>query len=420
MKLHQQAQATASLDLAQTALSADRPHDSLLHATEAVRLDPASIDARLLLAKIQLELQRPADALTSLDAASHYDGQGERALDMAVLRTLALTADGRDDDALPLLSELTDQCPDDAHLHRMAAAACERAGRADGAIHHMKRVVELEPGDQAAARTLARLLAASDPQAGIRFLQQNRPTLSLADQWQATQWMRQAGRHRDAEENYRRLLATSPSDPTLWIEAGQHAERLGSLDVTVDRFMQAIATQGPHQAAARAGLAQAFMHAGRFEQAAWWWWRAAQCDRSNVDAWASLAVCALSADRPHLVNLAQRRMLALTDEDATMFSMAQAWLHATTGDVIRSATQVATTAPPTASPLTWILQQSADVLAEQAAKNPGWADTLYHSAICEAAMGDHQAAREHVQAALDINPNDRAATTLAARLPKAA
>lgn len=420
MKLHQQAQATASLDLAQTALSADRPFDSLRHATEAVRLDPASVDARLLLAKIQLELQRPTDALTSIDAASHYDGEGERALDMAVLRTLALVADGRDGDALPLLSELTDECPDDAHLHRVAAAACERVGRNDGAVHHMKRVVELEPSDQAAARTLARLLAASDPQASIRFMQQNQQNPSPAEDWQATQWMRQAGRHRDAEENYRKLLATSPSDPMLWIEAGEHAQLLGSLDVAIARFTHAIEIRGSHQASARSGLARAFMHAGRFEQASWWWWKTAQCDRANVDAWASLAICALSADRPHLVDLAQRRMDALADEDAAMFSMAEAWLHATTGDVIRSATESAKPAMPTASPLTWILQQSADVLAEQAAKKPGWADTLYHSAICEAALGEHEAARDHVQAALDINPNYKAAMTLAARLPKAA
>ena len=420
MKLHQHAHALASLDLANTALSAERPVEAIQHAMEAGRLDPASVPARLLVARIQLELQRPSDAITSLDAASHYDADDQHALDIAVLRAIAIVADGRDQDALPLLSELTDQCPADAHLHRLAAAACQRVGKTEAAIKHLQRVVALEPSDQAAARSLARLLAPHDPQASIDFIQPASRRGSAVDQWQATQWMRQAGRHRDAEENYRLLLATSPNDPPLWIEAGEHAQNIGSLDVAITRFMHAINTQGSHQASARAGLARAFMHAGRFEQAAWWWWKTTQCDRHDVDAWASLTVCGLCGDRPHLVDLAQKRLHQLADDDAAMFAMAEAWLHATTGDVIRSATEPARSHLPTASPLTWILQQSADVLTDQAAKKPGWADTLYHSAICEAALGEHEAARDHVQAALDINPNYKAAMTLAAQLPKAA
>ncbi len=434
MKLHQHVLVMESLDRARTLLRADRAAAALGPALEAVRIDPGCADGRLLLSQIHLKLGQADLALAALDAATQYEASGHGRLDFTLARAKALMADGRDLEALPLLNSLIEQCPGDAQLHRLASASSERAGDIDAASRHMQQVVALEPGDRAAARMLARLLAPTDPAAGLRFIdaadcdepepsRQSSP--AQATQWQTTQWMRQSGRLRDAEENYRQLLPQSPDDAALWIEAGEHADRLGALEVARERLIHAAQIAGDHLGRARTSLARSRMHAGDFAGAIWWWWKAANCGPTDdaehaIDCWASLAVCALSADRAHLVELSQRRLQALANDDDQMLAMADAWLHGSSGEVIRAATQQNATSLPTASPLTWILRQSADVLGEQARRKPGWADTLYHSAVCEAALGENAAAREHVQAALDLNPNYKAATTLAANLPKAA
>ncbi len=420
MKLHSQAKAVESLDRAREAMRIDRPAQALGHAMEARRLDPDQVATVLLTARIELSLQRPADAMITLDAAHHLNAAADHSFEIRLLRAQALSALDRHGEALAILDELIETHPDDVHLHRLAAAAGESLGQAERTIAGLRRIIAIDPTDTVAARTLAHLLATGDPQAGIELIEPEQGDDPGAMRWQTAQWMKQAGRQRDAEEAYRDLLASRPEDGALWLEAAGHAERLGAVDVAIERYRRALMLKQVDHCVALAGLARAFMHAGRFAAAVRTWWRLTRRDQDHSEAWAGLIVSALCRERARLVELAQRRFERLADEDERVFLLAEAWMEAGAGEVIHRVTQPAAATTATASPLTWILQQSVETLSTQIVRKPGWADTLYHTAVCEAALGDPDSACEHVQAALDINPNYKAATTLAARLPKAA
>lgn len=420
MKLRNQAKAIESLDRAREALRIDRPAQALRHAVEARRLDPDQIATLLLIARIELSLQRPANAMTTLDATYHLDAFADHSFEIRLLRVQALSALHRHGEALALLDELIEAFPGDAHLHRLAAAASESLGQTERTIASLERIVAIDPTDTTAARTLAHLLATGDPQASIKLVQPELSHEPSAMQWQSAQWMKQAGRQRDAEEVYRDLLASRSEDAALCFEAAVHADQMGANDVAIERYRQALSLKQVDRAAAQSSLARAFMHAGRFAEAVWNWWQVTRLNQDHPEAWAGLIVSALCCERAHLVEQAQRRFEQHADEDERVFLLAEAWMEASAGEVIHRVTQPARAQVVTASPLTWILQQSVDVLSTQIVRKPGWADTLYHTAICEAALGETDAASEHVQAALDINPNYKAATTLAARLPKAA
>lgn len=443
MKLQQQAAILRSADLAETAIGVHRPGDALAHARCALRADPGALRARLLEAQAHLQLQRPHLALAALDALCHYDPAATARPDVMALRIEALAAAGHDESALAQAARLIECCPQDALLHRLAADICHRLGRRDAQINHLRQITRLAPADAAAARTLARLLADENPQAaiaaadaGVAAREPNSDIApidasTLAARWEATRWMIAAGRDADAEENFRTLLAAATEDADLWLEAGDHADRMGSHQLASARYRQAIGLDHARQPVAMARLARTLMHAGSFAQAAWWWRRvlrrgdadargAANHDDAACrhEALASLAVCGLCVDRPRLSELARKR-LAAADGATRRKALGRAWLHAASGQVIARAREAR---PPaaTASALTWMLQRAAEVLRMQSEKKPGWADTLYHTAVCRAALGDDDEARDCVQAALDINPDYRAATTLAARLPKAA
>ena len=420
MKLRNQANAIEALDQARIALRVGHAAQALIHVMESRRLDPDHLDALLLCARIQLSLHRPADAMATLDLASLVDQAGDHSFDLQLLRAQSLSAAGRHSESLGLLEQLIKQCPTDTYLRRLAAAAAQSCSQIDTAITHLQSIIKLDASDDISIRTLAQLLSTRDPQSSIDLLQPENSVRRDAMQWQTAQWMKQAGRQRDAEETYRQLLAERPEDGSLWLEAAAHASQNGSLDVAIERYQHALALRLADPLATRVSLARTFMHAGRFDQAVWHWWRATMLDGNHPEIWAGLIVSAHCCNRAHLIELAQKRFEPLCDEDERIFLLTESWLDAGAGEVIHRVTEPSQPPVATASPLTWILEQSAQVLSTQIVRKPGWADTLYHTAICEAALGDDESAREHVQAALDINPNYKAATTLAARLPKAA
>lgn len=420
MKLRQHASALEMLDRAKAALAADRPAQALQHAMASLEASPDSIEAMLLIAKLHLITQSASDAMRMLDRASLHDDSSSHQTSIDSLRAQSLWALNRLDESIALFTTLIAKHPSDAQLRRLCAGVCEQAGRNDEAIAQLEHSLKLDPSDATAARTLARLEASHNPEASIDRLERTTSSMNSAMQWQRTQWMKQAGRDRDAAEAYRELLAQSLDDGSLWIEAAEHADRQGSLALATQRYQHALETRSCDKTLAITGLARTFMHAGQFAQATWFWWQATRLNQTSTQAWAGLIVSALCCDRGHIANQAQKRLESIADEDERSFALAEGWLEAGAGEVIQRLTQPAKAPAITASPLTWILQQSTQTLSTQVVRKPGWADTLYHTAICEAALGETDCAREHVQAALDINPNYKAATTLAARLPKAA
>jgi tetratricopeptide (TPR) repeat protein len=419
MRLQQHASILESHDRALAALAGGRAAEAQAHVEAAIRLAPGSTQLRLTQARIHLQLHDAPRALAALEAIALYSPDDVAGPDVTVLRAQAMIECGRDADALWLLEPLIASCPRDAGLRRLAAGAAERSGAVDRQVEHLRRIIEDEPSDQVAARTLGRLLAATDPHKGIDLMVSSRPAQKLGAQWQATRWMVDAGRDADAEESYRAMLAAEGDDADLWLEAADHARHMGSHDVATARYRRSLGL-APRNTKAAAGLARLFMQAGQFGPAVWWWYKVTRIDARNVEAWASLAICGLSADRPGITDRAERRLEPLAGEGARMEALAEAWLDAVCGDVVRQAVAACDPVGITASPLTWILQRSSEVLEQQAQRRPGWADTHYHTAVCRAALGDDETARDNVQAALDINPNYRAAMTLAASLPKAA
>jgi len=420
MNLEQQAQSVAARDRAAEALACGQPAMAEAHITEALRLDPGDADTRVIEARIRLALQQPLMALHALDAATFYDAAAGDRPDIVVLRLEALIAAGRDDAALAVAEQLIPSFPHDIRFHRYAAGICERLGRAREQVIHLTNLVALSPRDRQAGRTLARLLARENPQQAAALITAGHSLADSADQWQAARWSIDAGRYADAEATYRLLLAALPDDAALWIEAADHADRCGAHKLATKRYLKVIDLNGRHRFAALTSMARAAMHAGQFRAAVWWWWKATRLNASDVESWAALVVCGLSIDRPCLTDRAAARLESIASDDERDAALSRAWLHAVSGQIIDGATRPVEPAEEPASPLTWMLERSAAVLSQQSAKRPGWADTLYHTAVCRAALGDFLEAGECVQAALDINPLYKAATTLAARLPKSA
>jgi tetratricopeptide (TPR) repeat protein len=412
MNLQRSEQTQALVLRAKTALDAGQIDAAEAHVSDALRLCPGLPAARLLEARIHLRRQRAGAALASLDALDRYRTQDRSTPETAFLRAQALLDAGLNDLALTLLRKLAAEYADDVRPHRMLAGLLLKRGATAEAVIHLRRVVELAPSDRGSRILLAEAIGADKPQDAVDALGQD-PADGDEDHLRLARWLRRAGREREAEELYVRLLRDIRDDAGLWIEAGELADALGAYVLAVQRLGRAVALGGAERARALAALARVHMHAGRFATAGRCWFTALRRGANQLEAAAGLIVCAQAADRPRLARRMVRVLNQRSGENERRHVLARQWFHAAGG---REIARLRLDDPGAASPLAGLLTTAMQTLEQASRENPGRADTHYHLATCQAALGDAPAAAQEVQAALSINPRYKAAENLRLRL----
>ncbi len=410
MKLQRAQESIEQLDAARAAAEARLPDVALAHLRRALELDPALPEARLLEAKLHLESNSPARALTALDAHDLYFPQQRGRPDIAMLRVEALIRAEHHDLALSLLERLADEFPDDVRSHRMRAGLCLKLHRNREAEHALRQVMRLEPSDRNARVTLAQLLAMTRPDAAIELLRReedaNDPTLPF----RLARLYRLAGRYREAQDVYDALLLRDPEADAVHHAAGTLADDLGDYRGAIKHLQEAWRLGGRRSLDTLIALATAHMHAGESATAARVWWRAIQ-HRPDTRALAGLLVCALSERRFRLVRRVHKMLSLQTSKQERRSLLLSQWVRLAGGIAVRRAGELIQTRSPRESVLEEMLSKAEETLAA-ATIHQSRPDTQYHLAICRSSLGDKAGANDALARAIEANPRYSAALKL--------
>jgi arylsulfatase A-like enzyme/tetratricopeptide (TPR) repeat protein len=190
----------------------------------------------------------------------------------ALRRAQRLAADGRDREAIELLSPLLARDPAMLDGHELLAKSLTRVGRTREAIDAFGRVLAIEPlkpethlalarilaleRDPARARAHAELAARRDPAAGYEML---------------AELMMDAGRSDEAEAFARKSIAADPSRYMSHYVIGVVAQRAGRCDEAIAAFRAAIEAKRSEPASVvrnlHAGLADCLARSGATAEA---------------------------------------------------------------------------------------------------------------------------------------------------------
>lgn len=141
------------------ALASDDAGRAAERFDQALALAPAMTAALVGRGEAMMRLDRPADALASLESAHQADPQlglaprletlRFRVVEGTLARARALTKDGRWDEARAAYEDVLRASPDSAVLYRELAGVERRAGLTVEADAHLGRALELDPADRA-------------------------------------------------------------------------------------------------------------------------------------------------------------------------------------------------------------------------------------------------------------------------------
>jgi tetratricopeptide (TPR) repeat protein len=161
--------AGAEASLGYLALARGRAEDALPAFDRAIGREPQLVSALVGRGYALVDLEREGEAVASFEAAlkadpSLTDLQARvdvirfRATQDLLARAKAATDAGRLDDARAAYEQAVAASPDSGFLYRDLAAVERMAGLADRAMEHLRRAIELDPGDARARATLGELL----------------------------------------------------------------------------------------------------------------------------------------------------------------------------------------------------------------------------------------------------------------------
>lgn len=414
-RLGRQSLSRQHISRAQAAMDAFSFDTARTEVESALRLDPSSLVARLLEARIALHEARPSDALRAVDSAGLYHPDKQSCPDLSMLRAEALLRSEHFHEASKQLVELVNHFPHDLRPRRMLAQLCVRTKRTDDAIVHLKLLLKLDPSDKASASTLADLLESKQPQESIDLLMQcAEESDHPADRLRVAQRCGETERHADAEVMYRRLLNDQAADADIWLLAGQLADGQGAIDAAEKRLLRAATLSRHGDGRAWRALATSLLHRGDWARAGRYWHRAARCGDNDHGDWAGLLLCAMMSGRERLARKAAERLSMHFSPAQRRQKLADLWHHAAGGALVSEAIACAVHRPvQKAGVLDQLVKRSAEALSKQAADHPRRADMHYHLAVARNAIGDTERAHHAVQTALAINPRYTAARKLA-------
>lgn len=223
-----------------------------------LQLRPNDPDAQALRAEVAVGLERPEEAVEALDRAEALGAPPAR---LDGLRGILLARSGRPEDAEPLLRRALEQSEAPAPLVAEALA--------DVGLATFRLTTTLEALERWARD------APTDPEPYLRLIDVHRrlgreATEILEDAQQAlardpqraearlalAETLAEAGRHRDAAQEYHTYLALEPNDPVALTGAGENALALSEVDEAARLLDRALACAPEHVPAlfARAGL----------------------------------------------------------------------------------------------------------------------------------------------------------------------
>ena len=422
MNLDRDIQARDLGNRAVLALEAGLFEDAFELITRSVHLNPQNAATRLVQAKVELALQRPASALVALDFHDLYAPHQRDLPQVACIRAHAMMQNKKTFKAQQILQQTVKDYPESAMTHRLLAQLLLTTHQKIDAIRHLTEAVKLQPDDVISTRTLATLLEETNPRQSLELMQ------SLSDEARTPdEMLYQARLHKkleqlcEAETIYDTLINSEISDPCIFIEAGKLADEMGEYDRAVERLEKVITCSEKIAFEALCELATVHMHGGNFDQAGLCWWKASRLERTQSRPWAGVLVCALASGKPTLVTRASDMLDQRCNPISRRELVSQLWMHAATGKTINQQTQE-TTADQTliASPLQTMLDHATHILAAHADQFPERADTWYHLANCQYADGLHSKALETVKQAIKINPKYTTAIALHEQLAEAA
>jgi tetratricopeptide (TPR) repeat protein len=422
MNLDRDLQARDFGNRASLALEAGLFDEAFELISRSIHLNPQASEMRIIQAKVELAMHRPAGAIAALDHHDLYAPHRRDLPEVACLRAMTMIQSKKIFKAQQLLGNVVKDAPDCVTAHRLLAQCLLATHQKIDAIRHLSQVVVLDPADVVSTRTLATLVETSNPRQSLTLM------LSLPMDAQTPDELLYIARlhHRleqlrEAEAIYASLIESEISDPCVFIEAGKLADEMGENERAVKRLEQVTTCSEPIAYEANCELALVHMHGGRFDQAGLCWWKASRLDRPNPRAWAGLLVCSLASGKASLVgktsDILDQRCNPITRRNL----VSELWAHAACGKTINQHTKADTLEmQPIATPLQTLLSHASGILAEHANKFPGRADTFYHLANCQQAMDEKSDALASVKQAIQINPNYATAKRLEEHVAMAA
>lgn len=414
MNLDRELQARDFGNRAMLALEAGLYDDAFEMITRSVHFNPQNPATRLIQARVELVMHRPAGASTALDFHDLYAPHQRDLPKVACLRAQMMMLNKKTFKAQQILQQTVKDYPDHAGAHRLLAQVMLATHQKVDAIRHLSKVVNLEPADVVSTRTLATLLQTSDPRKSLTLMQSLPKDALTPDEM-----LYQARLHQkleqlsEAEVLYAKLIESEISDPCIYLEAGKLADEMGENQRAVVRFEMVTTCNEKIAFEAWCELAIVHMHGGRFDQAGICWWKAARLERTQSRPWAGVLVCALASGKTSLVDRASDMLDQRCNPISRRELVAGLWTHAACGKTInqQQLTEQKET-QRTASPLEAMLAHATDILTEHTARFPRRADTWYHLANCQQASDQTDEALESVKQAIHINPNYTTAVKL--------
>jgi len=418
MNLDRDLQARDYSNRALLALEAGLFDDAIKLVTRSVQLNPQNSETRITQVKIDLALHRPVSALAALDQHDLCAPHRRDLPEVSCLRAQAFLLSKQNFKAQQVLERITADYPKYAMGHRLLAQCLLATNQKVAGIRHLTFLVALEPEDVVSVQSLASLVEDSDPRESLNLM------LSLPqDSISPEVLLYQARLHYkleqlcDAQVIYSNLIASGISDPQVYLEAGTIADEMGENKQAVKYLETAIEFGGKITGHVYCQLALVHMHGGHFEQAGLCWWKASRQDRTQAKPWAGLLVCALASRKPTLVARVSETLDQRCNPITRRNLISDFWTHAACGKIVNEQAKRDVANPQlVATPLQTILNHAANTLFEHAVKYPTRADTFYHLANCQQAMGQSGKALEFVKQAIRINPNYTTATELEEKL----
>jgi tetratricopeptide (TPR) repeat protein len=388
-------------------------------ASRVLRQQPDHVEGRLVHAEALLQLNRPDEAIASLDALELYLGdpqsqpQLNRRMEGLLLRAEALGRLKQLSESGQVLSDVLDAQPTHPRALRRLANLLMNLKRYDQAIAVIKKLRSLQPADVQLLRMLAEAYERIDcADLALGIYQQldalrDAEASAPAGQLRQARLRRAARQLRHAADAYAQLMREEPEDAQLACEAAELSIELGDDEAATD-YLDLALRQRPRHEQAMTMLGQQHMRCGRFAAAGRLWWRLWRADPTRAEAMAGLVVCALCENHNELAERAAGQLARLERTTGRRALLVKMWQLAVPGRLVQHMWQRAGSREH-AQALDCLLDEAAETFEQQINDQPGFADLHYHLAVCQRELGHDDLAGESLDRALHINRHYTAA-----------
>ncbi len=253
-------------------LYARRFSEALESARLWVELRPKSVEARMTLGAILLELERAAEARTQFDAILKL-APGDQ-LDHAYMRTVSVLArHAKRNAALEIMESLTQQHPRSPVAQFALSHLAVRSGDLDKGLSAINRALALKPEWEEAALFKARILVSQkDLVRAEKFYE------SYLDRHPDSVTMRiNYARHlidlkhwNQARAQFERVVRSSPADPEAVYALGLLSMQTGR-NADAEKYLRQAVEMRPDNHTARLYLGQLAENSKRYEEAGRWY-----------------------------------------------------------------------------------------------------------------------------------------------------